>query len=119
AGTTGNGFQPVNGTEFKLINKTGVSPIITLGTNSFLRYILPPAPQLSPVTVVVGGKTYNTSYNAAIGLNDGNDFVLQAAPAVRVWDGRVDNSIVNVSNAWTLNTNWVGDFAPFAGDDLV
>ena len=32
------------------------------------------------------------SYNSVVGLNDGNDFVLQAAAAVRVWDGDVPAS---------------------------
>ena len=118
AGTTGNGFQPVNGVDaFKLISKTSAGAI-TVGTNSFLSFILPQPPQTSPTTVTVGGKTYSTSYNTILGLNDGNDFVLQAVAGTRVWDGRIDNNLVNVSDAWTLNTNWVGDVAPFAGDDL-
>jgi fibronectin-binding autotransporter adhesin len=117
-GTTGNGFQPVNGVDaFKVLNKTSPGPI-TVGANSFLSQILPLAPQTSPTTVMLG-KSYNTSYNTVVGLNDGNDFVLQAVATSRVWDGRIDAGAVNVSNNWTLGTNWVGDSAPFVGDDLV
>lgn len=118
-GTTGNGFMPVNGVDaFKLISKTSAGNIAN-GVNSFLSEVLPQLPQTSPTTVTVGGKTYTTSYNVGVGLNDGNDFVLQAVAASRVWDGRIDNNLVNVSDNWTLATNWVGDVAPFAGDDLV
>ena len=118
-GTLGAGFNPVNGVDaFKLISKTS-GGTISVGPNSFLSEILPLVPATSPTTVTIGGKTYTTSYNVAAGLNDGNDFVLQAVLATRVWDGRIDNNLVNVSNDWTLATNWVGDVAPFAGDDLV
>ncbi len=118
-GTTGNGFNPVNGVDsFKLISKTSAGTIAN-GVNSFLSEVLPQLPAISPTTITVGGKTYSTTYNVALGLNDGNDFVLQAEAASRVWDGRIDNNLVNVSDDWTLATNWVGDVAPFAGDDLV
>lgn len=117
-GTTGNGFQPVNGVDaFKVLSKTSPGPI-AVGANSFLSQVLPLAPQTSPTTVMLG-KSYNTSYNTVVGLNDGNDFVLQAVATSRVWDGRIDAGAVNVSNNWTLGSNWVGDSAPFVGDDLV
>ncbi|WP_425614644.1 autotransporter-associated beta strand repeat-containing protein [Anatilimnocola sp. NA78] len=117
-GTTGNGFFPVNGLDaFKVLSNTAGT--ITLGPgNGFLSQILPPAPQLSPATVTVGGKTYSTSYNTAVGINDGNDFVLQAVAANRTWDGDA-NAILSPSNAWSVGLNWVGDVAPFIGDNLV
>jgi autotransporter-associated beta strand protein len=118
-GTLGAGFLPVNGADsFKLISKTSAGSI-SLGANSFLSQVLPPLPLASPAAVNLGEKTYTTTYNVVDGLNDGNDFVLQAVAATRVWDGRVDGGAVNVSNNWTLASNWQGDQAPLPGDDVV
>jgi autotransporter-associated beta strand protein len=119
AGTTGNGFQPVNNLDsFKLINNTTGSTITGPPVGSFLSQTLPMPPLSSPSTVVIGGKTYSTTYNVAAGINDGNDFVLQAIAATRFWDGE-GNQLATPNNNWSLGVNWVGDAAPFSGDSLV
>ena len=118
-GTTGMGFQPVNGVDsFKLINTTSPNLIAGPPLGSFLSQVLPQPPLTSPATVLIGGKTYATTYNVAAGLNDGNDFVLQSVATIRVWDGE-GNQLALPNNNWSWGPNWVGDFAPFSGDSVL
>ncbi|MCA9164069.1 MAG: autotransporter-associated beta strand repeat-containing protein, partial [Planctomycetales bacterium] len=116
-GTTGNGFQPNNGVDaFKVLDKSGAAIVIGAG-GGFRSQLAPPLPQTSPTTVTIGGKTYTTSYNTNVGLNDGNDLVLQAVAATRVWEG--DSVGVLGNDLWSNGANWTGDVAPFNGDHLV
>ena len=98
-------YQPVNGTTYTIFDVQSAGTL----TGSFTSEAAVPTPFTSPTTVVVGGKTYGTSYTA----NTGNDFVLNAVSAIRVWDGG------GTDNNWTTDANWVADAAPFASDDLV
>ena len=43
----------------------------------------------------------------------------RTVPTTVIWDGGPDGGGVSADNHWTTATNWVGDVAPHAGDDLV
>ena len=47
------------------------------------------------------------------------DLEHRVAPAVRIWDGVQDLGGATANANWTTASNWVGDIAPQAGDDLV
>lgn len=96
-------FIPTNGTAFLLINKTAPGPV----TGNFANAV-PPSP---PAQVFISGKSYNFTYAPVV---PGQGFELKAAGTTREWDGGSPTD----SN-WTTAANWVGDVAPFAGDDLL
>jgi autotransporter-associated beta strand protein len=96
----------VNGTgSFLVINKTSAGAIAGVG---FLNALPPPTG-----TTNIAGKVFNYAYNDAV-LGDGNDFVLGATSAQRIWDGGSAHN-----DFWTTPENWVGDVAPFNGDALL
>src|SRR5262249_11630519 len=95
----GAGFTPSAGQTFTIINNDGTDMVI--GTFAGLA---------QGATVVIGGRPFTTSYTGGTG----NDVVLTAQGAVtRTWDGG------GADDNWTTAANWVGDFAPAPGDDLV
>ncbi|QDU29791.1 Hemolysin, chromosomal [Anatilimnocola aggregata] len=94
-----------NTNSFLLINKTSGGAI---GAPGFLNALPQPVG-----TTTVGGKSFSYNYADSV-LGDGNDFVLNASAALRIWDG---GSLID--DLWTTPENWVGDVTPFAGDNLL
>jgi fibronectin-binding autotransporter adhesin len=61
-------------------------------------------------SIVVGGRTFTITYNAA-------NVVLTAGPRVRTWNGASAGAGAN-SN-WSNGANWVGGVPPVGGEQLV
>ncbi|MDX1948077.1 MAG: autotransporter-associated beta strand repeat-containing protein, partial [Pirellulaceae bacterium] len=102
----GNVAGTVTNTDsFLLINKTAAGAI---GAPGFLNALPQPTG-----TTTIDGKSFGYNYADAV-LGNGNDFVLNATAALRIWDG---GSLID--DLWTTPENWVGDVAPFAGDNLL
>ncbi|MFN4257799.1 MAG: autotransporter-associated beta strand repeat-containing protein [Gemmataceae bacterium] len=100
-------FDIANGVSFIIIEKVSAGLI----TGAFGN-----ADQLSPPDVVfVGGKSYIYNFDGANYVGgSGRDLELNSVKTTREWDGE---SLT--TNNWTDAVNWVGDVAPFVGDDLL
>jgi autotransporter-associated beta strand protein len=67
-------------------------------------------------TLTSGGQTFRISYVGG----DGNDVALNRLPSATdaLWDGAPDGGGASSDANWTTASNWVGDAAPVAGNDL-
>src|SRR5262249_6375263 len=59
----------------------------------------------------------SSATNAVIGNSTGVGTIINDDFA-RMWDGKPDGGGVSADNNWMTATNWVGDVAPVAGDNL-
>ena len=111
--------------------RLNVNGTVNIG-NSTLTVLPPPAPVITPTSLIVANDGSDPVVGTFAGLpegaiitagphqfrisyvgGDGNDVVLVRVPVTRRWDG---GSAVN-SN-WTTKENWEGDVVPIAGDNL-
>ena len=67
-------------------------------------------------TLTADGQTFRISYVGG----DGNDAMLTRLGSATdaIWDGAPDAGGTSADANWTTASNWVGDVAPVAGDDL-
>lgn len=98
-------FIPAVGERFTLIENDGTDAVV--GTFADL-------PEGAVLTI--NGRPFQISYGARLGGAGGrdvNDVMLEAVPALAVWDGGG-----GLNKFWSEPLNWVGDAVPLPGDDV-
>ena len=99
------GYVPGPGDTFEIVDNGGVNPISGQFTG------LPEG-----ATLTADNQTFRISYAGG----DGNDVTLTRLGSATdaIWDGAPDGGGTSADATWTTASNWVGDVAPAAGDDL-
>ena len=99
------GYVPGPGDTFVIVDNGGASPVSGQFTG------LPEG-----ATLTADGQTFRISYVGG----DGNDVTLTRLGSATdaIWDGAPDGGGTSADANWTTASNWVGDVAPVAGDDL-
>ncbi len=100
--TVNTAFTPEVGTMFTIISNDGTDEVV--GTFAGL----PDGAQF-----IVSGRPFRIYYGRGFGLARLNDVIIEAVPALKIWDGGG-----GVNNLWTEPLNWDDDVAPLPGDDL-
>ena len=95
------GLLPAVGDRFTVIDNDGTDDIV--GTFDGLP---------DGAIFTVNGRPYQIDYGRRDFFRH-NDVVVEAVPALAVWDGGGD-----LNRRWSQPLNWVGDIVPYPGDDL-